>query len=133
MATVFDAQALTPCVTRFHHSPNLAKVMIKKTVLILFVSILLTSCGNLIKNGAIVEAQQALDRSAYADALESTDIAETFGDLSAVETARLYYLRAQALEGLGRQEDAIATYQYVIDQHGNSPYANLSRKKLDTL
>lgn len=103
-----------------------------KTVLILAVSALLTGCGNMIKNGAMVEAQQALNSAAYADALESTDIAESFGDLSEEEMAKLHYLRAQALTGLGRQEEATATYQFIVDQHASSAYAELSRQKLDS-
>lgn len=104
-----------------------------KTTLILIVCALLTGCGNLVKNGAIVDAQQALNRSAYADVLENTDIAESFGDLSEAETAKLYYLRAQALAGLGRQEEANAHYQYVVNQHSSSAYAELSRQKLSAM
>ncbi|ASJ76356.1 hypothetical protein [Granulosicoccus antarcticus] len=40
--------------------------MMMKTTLILLVGTLLASCGNLVKNGAIIEAQQALNRQAYA-------------------------------------------------------------------
>jgi hypothetical protein len=53
-----------------------------KVVLVLSTTALLMGCGNMAKSGAIVEAQNALNNSNYAEALESTYIAESFGDLS---------------------------------------------------
>ena len=104
-----------------------------KIVLTLTITALLTGCGNMVKSGAIVEAQNALNISNYAKALENTDIAESFGDLSEADTAKLHYLRAQSLEGLNRREEALLTYQYVVEQHGNSAYAGLSQQRLDAL
>ena len=49
----------------------------------------------------------------------------SFGDLSEADTAKLHYLRAQSLEGLDRREEAVLSYQYVVEEHGNSAYAGL--------
>lgn len=104
-----------------------------KTLTILATSTLLLGCSNMIKSGAIVEAQNALNDGDYSKALETVDIAESFGELSAAETAKLHYLRGRTLEGLGRQEEAVASYQYVVEQHKSSAYAGLSQKRLDVL
>ena len=104
-----------------------------KVFLMLSMTALLMGCGNMVKNGAMVEAQNALNSSDYTEALENTDIAESFGDLSDAETAKLHYLRAQSLEGLGRQADAALSYQYVVEQHGSSAYAGPSQQRLDAL
>ena len=87
----------------------------------------------MIKSGAIVEAQNAINDSDFSKALETTEIAEYFGELSLAETAKIHYLRGRSLEGLGRQEEAVASYQYVVEQHKNSAYAGLSQQRLDVL
>ena len=104
-----------------------------KLVLTLSITALLMGCGNMVKNGAIVEAQNALNDSNYAEALENTDIAESFGDLSDADTAKIHYLRAQSLEGLGRHADAALSYQYVVEQHASSAYSGPSQQRLDAL
>ena len=104
-----------------------------KVILMLSMTALLMGCGNMVKSGAMVEAQNALNSNHYAEALENTDIAESFGDLSESDTAKLHYLRAQSLEGLDRQEEAALSYQYVVEQHGSSAYAGLSQQRLDAL
>ena len=107
--------------------------MIMKTMLMLSLCALLIGCGNMVKSGAIVEAQNAVNSGDYAEALENTDIAESFGDLSDADTAKLHFLRAQSLEGLGRQEDAVLSYQYVVEQHGSSAYAGPAQRRLDVI
>jgi len=102
-----------------------------KIVLMLAAIAQLTGCGNLLKSGALVDAESALRDSRYETALESTEIAESFGQLSITDTARLYYLRAQALEGLNRRHEASITFQYVIDNFNNSVYATLSKQRVD--
>lgn len=104
-----------------------------KSVLTMTMATLLVGCGNMVKSGAIVEAQNALNNRDYAEALENTTIAESFGDLSDADTAKLHYLRAQSLEGLGRDEEAVLGYQYVVEQQGNSAYAGPSQRRLDAL
>jgi hypothetical protein len=104
-----------------------------KVILMLSMAALLIGCSNLVKSGAIVEAQNALNNSNYAEALENTEIAESFGELSEADTAKLHYLRAQSLEGLGRQKEALMNYLYVVQQHGGSAYAGLSQQRFDTL
>lgn len=104
-----------------------------KPVLIIAVTTLLVGCGNLIKSGALVEAQNSLNGKNHSDALESTAIAEFFGELSEEDTARLHFIRAESFEGLGRLQDAIPRYQYVIDHHGSSAYSGAARQRLEIL
>ena len=104
-----------------------------KTVIIIATSALLAGCGNLVKSGAIVEAQNAVNVGDYVAALESTEIAEAFGKHSASDIAKLYYLRGQSLEGLGRIDDATLSYQHVVQQYENSAYAVMSQRRLDAL
>lgn len=104
-----------------------------KVILMLSTTALLMSCGNMVKSGAIVEAQNALNNSRYAESLENTYIAESFGDLSETNTAKLHYLRAQSLEGLGRLEEAVFSYQFVVEQHRSTAYARPAQQRLDAL
>lgn len=104
-----------------------------KTVLIIVLTTLLAGCGNLIKNGALVETQDALNKGHYAEALENVEIAESFGELSEADTAKLHYMRAQSLEGLGRQQEAILDYRHVVNEYARSAYAGAARQRLDVL
>lgn len=104
-----------------------------KLLITVLTTLLLSGCGNLIKSGAIVEAQNALDRSHYAEALENTTIAESFGNLSDSEKAKLHYLRALSLEGLQRDSEAAQSYEYVIDSHSSSAYEAAARQRLEAL
>ncbi len=104
-----------------------------KPVLIIAVTTLLVGCGNLIKNGALVETQDALNKGHYAEALENAEIAESFGELSEADTARLHYMRAQSLEGLDRPQEAILGYRYVVNEHAKSAYAGAARQRLEAL
>jgi tetratricopeptide (TPR) repeat protein len=105
-----------------------------KVVFMLCVAALLIGCSsNMISRGATVETQNALNKGNYTEALENADIAESFGDLSAANTAKLYYLRGQSLEGLGRLPEAVHRYQYVVKQHGNSAFSEPSRERLKAL
>ena len=104
-----------------------------KILTTLTLTALLMGCANMVKSGAILEAQDALNNNEYAEALENTEIAESFGDLSEADTAKLHFLRAQSLEGLTRLEEAVLSYQYVVEQHGDSAYAGLSQQRLDVL
>ena len=87
----------------------------------------------MIKSGAIVEAQDALNNNHYSDALESIDIAESFGELSKENSVKLNYIRAQSLEGLGRLKEAIQNYRYIAKHHVSSLYAELSLERLEAL
>ena len=102
-----------------------------KLILTLSMAALLLGCGNLVKSGAIVEAQNAIDKNNYAEALENTEIAESFGETSAEDTAKIHYLRALSLQGLGRQQEALTSFRYVVEQHRSSAYAAPSRQKLE--
>jgi len=104
-----------------------------KKILILSVSYLLMSCGNMIMSGAIVEAQNALNDYQYKDALENIAIAESFGELSKGNSAKLHYIRAQSLEGLGRLDEALQSYRYIVKQYVSSPYAEPSQQRIDIL
>jgi hypothetical protein len=104
-----------------------------KIVLLLSVISLLMSCSNMMKSGAIVEAQNALNDNHYTNALESIDIAESFGELSKGNSVKLNYIWAQSLDGLGRLGEAIQSYRYIVKHHASSLYAELSQQRLDAL
>ena len=104
-----------------------------KILLVVFLATLLAGCGNLVKGGAIIEAQQALDEGDYQQVLEDTDIASSFGDNSREDRSRIHYLRGQALEGLDRPDEAVHEYRYVADQLDDTPYAARSSSRLKAL
>lgn len=110
------------------------RVFFMKIVLMLSMIFLLSGCSNIVKRGAIVEAQNSLNSNNYKGAIEYIDIAESWGDpLSSAKAAKLHYLRAQALEGMGRRQEAISMYSYVIQQYSSSAYARPSRQRLNAL
>jgi len=102
-------------------------------ILILCLVIMQSACGNMLKSGGMVEAQKALDRNAYSEALEYTHIAESFGRKSSEDRARIHYMRAVAQEGLGMHQQAINNYIYVVEKHGYSAYAAPAQQRIDQL
>lgn len=104
-----------------------------KVLLVIIVSTLITSCSGLINSGAIVEAQNALNHQSYEETLDYIEIAESFGNLSEENAAKLHYLRTQALEKLERYEEAAYFLRHIIVQHADSAYAISSQQKLDEL
>jgi hypothetical protein len=67
-----------------------------KTLIIWATSTLLLGCSNIVKSGAIVEAQNALNDRDFSKALETTEIAEPLGKLSPADTMKLHYLRGRS-------------------------------------
>ena len=108
-------------------------VRVKVVIMLLSMVTLLMACSNVVKRGAIVEAQDALNKNNFSEVLEYTDIAESFGDPLEANVAKLHYLRAQALEGLGRMDEASHGYRYVTEQYARSVYAGPSQQRLDAL
>ena len=104
-----------------------------KHIVIFYLLVALTACGGVIKKGGMVEANNALDRGNFEEAIEYAEIVESFGDLSSEEKAKLHYLRALAQEGLSRLAEAMDNYQYVVGRHSDSAYAALSQRRLNFL
>lgn len=88
------------------------------------------ACGQLIKNGSLVEAQEALLENDYEGVLEYTNIAESFGSPSDAERAKLHYLRAQAYEKLNQTRDAQTHYRIVMEHYSTSVYAPAAKGRL---
>lgn len=104
-----------------------------RVILLLSMLASLIACSSFIKNGAIVEAQNALKQSKFEEALENIDIAESFGELSEANTAKLHYLRGQSLEGLEQKDEAAHSYRYVVENHAQSAYSGPSQQRLDAI
>jgi len=101
-----------------------------KLITTFILTVVLAGCGNLIKSGAIIDAQKALADGRYKTALKKTEDATQFGLSTRDQKAEINYLQGQALEGLGRRDEAIARYQFVAEQLADTPHGYLANTKL---
>lgn len=98
-----------------------------KLVAIFGALLILSSCANLVKGGAVSDAEKLVNQGRFSKALEKTEIAESFGELTPIEKAKLYFFRAQALEGLNRESEASGYYLYVAEQLETNPYTQSAK------
>jgi tetratricopeptide (TPR) repeat protein len=96
---------------------------------------LLNNIGNNISEELLAVANEYrarahLRRRSFGDALNAVDRA-----LANTETGSRHYLRGQILEGLGRNDDAIEEYQWVLSWSNvyPYPYAPDAREHLEAL
>ncbi|MFK7965896.1 MAG: tol-pal system YbgF family protein [Burkholderiaceae bacterium] len=105
-----------------------------KTITVIALITILTGCSGMVKGGALIGAEKALKAEQYDEALSKAEVAEhLMGDLSRDKKAKINYIRGEALEGLGRRDEAIARFRYVADQLKGTPHAYLARAKLESI
>ena len=105
-----------------------------KTITAIVLLTILAGCSGMVKGGALIGAERALEAKQYNEALSKAEVAEhLMGDLSRDKKAKINYIRGQALEGLGRRDEAIARFRYVADQLTGTPHAYLARAKLQSM
>ena len=94
----------------------------------------LTACGNMVKGGAMIGAQKALEDKQFSDALSKADVAEHMGDgVTRENRAKINYIRGLALQGLGRETEALARFRYVAEHLAGTPHAYLAKGKLESM
>ncbi len=96
---------------------------------IAILALLSTACAGTMQYASISEAYKSYERGKFEKTLLLTSQAENARPMSRDQKAEMSYLKAQALEGLGRASQAAALYDYIEEQHASSPYAYLVRQR----
>lgn len=100
-------------------------------VFLLAMTLLVTACAGTIQTASVSEAYKKYERQEFERTLELITRAENAKETTPEMKAELTYLKAQAHEGLGQQETAKTLYEYLVEEHKNSQYGFLARKKLN--
>lgn len=93
----------------------------------------LTACSSTLQTASISEAYKKFEHRDYAATLELIVRAENAKEMHAEQRAEMTYLKAQTYEQLGQTALAQTLYRYIDEQHSQSQYAYLSRRKLQAL
>lgn len=101
----------------------------KKTIIFLaMITMLITGCGA-ITDGALHSARENLEDKDYDDAM--IDLTEAyFSGIDKEARPEVAFLRANALYGLGRGEEAKAILQFIIVKYPKSNYPPQARSLL---
>ena len=104
--------------------------MQKKSIAALALSLTAIGCTSTMQVASVSEAFKKYDQQEYAATLKLINQAESAGELSDEQAARLTYLKALAYEGLGDTSMANTLFVYLSEQHPDSQYAYLSALRL---
>jgi TonB family protein len=85
------------------------------------------------QRGALLRAQEALEREDYARAIEHADRALRLKTPPPGTDAEIALLKAGALDALGRPGEAAQLYRYVTALHGGSRQASRAAARLEEL
>lgn len=95
--------------------------------------LLLGSCASIAQKGALIGVRKAVNKQDYAACLENLSEAESYGDFSEQENAQISFYRGFCLEGLGRQPEAAAVYQRLIEKYPDTDWAAQARGRASAL
>jgi hypothetical protein len=102
------------------------------TIALLVATLSLGACASLIQTASISEAYKHYESQQYDRTLELITQAESAEALSTEMKAELTYLKAMTYEELGEGETANTLYEYLVQEHSNSPYGYMAVKKLNS-
>jgi len=91
------------------------------------------SCWGMAQQGALLQAEEALQRGDFHEAVEKADLALRFKTPTSIVEGQAVFIKAEALQGLGRYEEASLLYRYLVAVHGRSPYAFQALVRIDEL
>jgi hypothetical protein len=89
-----------------------------------------SGCASTIQSTSITSAYKTFEANNYKRTLELIYRAEHAHVNTPELEAELTYLKALTHEMLGNNNEAVALYRYLLEQHTNSQYGYLSRRKL---
>ncbi len=101
-----------------------------KKIMILALFITLAACSSMQQKGSISLAYSNFQDRDYEDTLMYISRAENVKDTNPELKAELTYLKAQTYEKMGEYEKAKSLYEYLNEQHANSQYGYLAKKRL---
>lgn len=105
--------------------------MTMQKVLFLGLTLSVAACASTIQSASLLEAYKKYELQEYGHTLKLITMAETAKETTPEMKAELTYLKAQTHESLGQQTIANTLYEYLAEEHKNSQYGYLARKKLN--
>ncbi len=100
--------------------------MQRKWLIITIAIILSAGCSSMLTKGALYGARSDIEDRDYQSALENLTDAN-FSDLTPEQKIEVSFLRAQALKGLHRYDEAEAVLNFLIEKYPNSKYVPQAR------
>jgi TonB family protein len=94
---------------------------------------LLTSCSSLLRDGALIGANEAYSSGQFRAALTQLNNAENHAKFTEEQKPYVTFLRASSLEGMGEKELAKGMYQFLVNTYPSSEYAAGAKEKLKAL
>jgi TolA-binding protein len=104
--------------------------MQKKISIIVPIAIALTACA-MTQKGTLSRAQSAYSDGNFDKCLARVARAESYGDYSEIQNARLSFQRGLCLEGAGRKAEAMAVYKALILKYPRTDWAAQARARSD--
>lgn len=88
--------------------------------------IALSSCGGMVKKGAIIQAQRSYDKGQYDKALQQLTLADQ-------DNTEAVLLKARSHEAKGEKDLARGYYSYLVKNHPDSAEGIVAQQKLRIL
>ena len=103
--------------------------MIRNLTIFVFL-IFFVGCAGMAQKGALGRAYSNYKKGDYEDVLALTSQAEQYKEPSHELKAEILFLRALALEKLGRDEEAQGTFKFVSTKFSDTEYGFRAKEKI---
>ncbi|QHI69923.1 tetratricopeptide repeat protein [Tichowtungia aerotolerans] len=94
------------------------------------IALLLCGCASMAQKGALVRAYKNYEKRDYEDVISLVAMSESYKTPTPELKSELAYLKAIALEKLGRKDEAQGIFLYLTEQFPDSEYAYRAKEKL---
>ena len=102
-----------------------------KLIPILLMVALISGCAGLAQKGALNNAYSNYEDGEYEDVIQLTSQAENFHEPTHEMKAEIIYLRALALEKMGRTDEATGLFNYLSQEFKDTQYGYMAIEKLN--
>lgn len=93
-----------------------------KHVLVLLLAVMLVGCASMVRDGAIIRAQDNFADGDYADAIAIADRALNAYDYNDDQRAQLLFLKAASYQRMEDYQGALALYRYIAYKYPETEY-----------
>lgn len=91
---------------------------------------LISGCAGIAQKGALNSAYSNFEDGDYEDVIQLTSQADNFKEPTHEMKAEIIYLRALALEKLGREDEATGLFTYLSEDYKDTQYGYMAIEKL---
>ena len=102
----------------------------KRILIICALMIFCVACGGMAQNGAMMRAYNNYKKGDYEDVLKLTSQAQSYKQPSHVKMAEILFLRALALEKLGRDQEAQGVFKFIANNFMDTEYGYRAKEKV---